>query len=115
MTELALDIQGLDVAIAGTPILRKVTLQLPQGSMAGLIGRNGAGKTTLMRAVMGLLPSRSATLACAGESMAQLPAHTRAEHGISYLPEDRRLIPSLTVEENILLCLLYTSPSPRDS
>ena len=59
MTGLALDIQGLDVAIAGTPILRNVSLKLPQGSMAGLIGRNGAGKTTLMRAVMGLLPSRA--------------------------------------------------------
>lgn len=103
MTGLALDIQGLDVAIAGTPILRNVSLKLSQGSMAGLIGRNGAGKTTLMRAVMGLLPSRSTALVCAGESLARLAPHTRAGRGISYLPEERRLIPALTVEENILL------------
>jgi branched-chain amino acid transport system ATP-binding protein len=103
MSNLALDIQGLDVAIGSTPILRNVHLALPQGSMAGLIGRNGAGKTTLMRAVMGLLPARAAAFVCAGESLTRLAAHARASRGISYMPEERRLIPALTVEENILL------------
>jgi branched-chain amino acid transport system ATP-binding protein len=99
----ALDIQSLNVAIEGIPILREVALEVPAGKMVGLIGRNGAGKTTLMRAIMGLLPSRAGRLAAAGEDLTKLPPHGLARLGISYLPEDRRLIPSLTVEENVLL------------
>lgn len=99
----ALDIQSLNVAIDGIPILRDVTLQVPAGRMVGLIGRNGAGKTTLMRAIMGLLPRRAASIAAAGEDLNRMPPHRLARLGISYMPEDRRLIPSLTVEENVLL------------
>ena len=70
--------------------------------MVGLVGRNGAGKTTLMRAVMGHLPPASRH-ACAstGEDLQQLPRHARAALGIGYMPEDRGLVPQLTVEENI--------------
>jgi branched-chain amino acid transport system ATP-binding protein len=103
MSAAALDIQGLNVFIDRIQILRDVNLQLPAGSMAGLIGRNGAGKTTLMRSVMGLLPSRAATFLAGGESLARVMSHGRASRGISYMPEDRRLIPTLTAEENILL------------
>lgn len=103
MTLVALDLKGLDVFIGGTQILRNVSLRIPAGAMVGLIGRNGAGKTTLMKSVMGLLPTKSTTLVCAGESLSRVAAHGRAARGISYMPEDRKLIPALTVEENILL------------
>lgn len=103
MTSLALNLKGLNVFIGGTHILRNVSLDIPAGSMVGLIGRNGAGKTTLMRSVMGLLPAKAGALACAGESLSRVAAHGRASRGISYMPEDRKLIPTLTVEENILL------------
>ena len=99
----AIDIQSLNVSIEGIPILREVSLAVPAGRMAGLIGRNGAGKTTLMRAIMGLLPSRAGRLSAVGEDLTSLPPHRLARLGISYMPEDRRLIPSLTVEENVLL------------
>lgn len=99
----ALSIRSLNVAIERIPILRDVNLEIPAGSMAGLIGRNGAGKTTLMRAIMGLLPTHSEQLAVAGEELGRVPPQGRAKRGISYMPEDRRLIPALTVEENILL------------
>ena len=99
----ALDIQSLNVAIDSIPILRDVAIKVPAGKMVGLIGRNGAGKTTLMRAIMGLLPSRAGRLAAAGADLTNLPPHRLARLGISYMPEDRRLIPSLTVEENVLL------------
>jgi branched-chain amino acid transport system ATP-binding protein len=99
----ALSIRSLNVAIDRIPILREVCLEIPAGRMAGLIGRNGAGKTTLMRAIMGLLPAVSEQLAVAGEELGHVPPQGRAKRGISYMPEDRRLIPALTVEENILL------------
>lgn len=101
--QTALDIRALNVAIEGIPILRDVALQVPAGRMVGLIGRNGAGKTTLMRAIMGLLPRTAAQMQGLGHDLLGLPGHRLAGLGISYMPEDRRLIPSLTVEENVLL------------
>ena len=97
-----LKISQLDVSIGSVAILRGVSLELPTGVMAGLIGRNGAGKTTLMRSVMGLLKSRAGRVEFDGADLGHIPAHRRAHAGIGYMPEDRRLIPELTVEENIL-------------
>src|SRR4051794_35149581 len=84
-------------------ILRDVSLQVPGGSMVGLIGRNGAGKTTLMKAVMGLLKASGGHVAWEGRDLLKIPTHERARLGIGYMPEDRRLIPDLTIEENILV------------
>ena len=75
----------------------------PTGSMTGLIGRNGAGKTTLMKTVMGLLKPGAGAVRFDGRDLAAVPTYARARLGIGYMPEDRRLIPDLTVEENILL------------
>jgi branched-chain amino acid transport system ATP-binding protein len=98
-----LSIQGLNVSIAAVHILRGVSLELPAGSMTGLIGRNGAGKTTLMKTVMGLLKAGSGAVRFEDVDLLAAPTHTRARLGIGYMPEDRRLIPDLTVEENILV------------
>jgi branched-chain amino acid transport system ATP-binding protein len=98
-----LTVEKLDVAIGGVPILRGVSLAVPAGRMCGLIGRNGAGKTTLIRSVMGLLPARGGRIVAADTELAGAPAHRRAALGIGYMPEDRRLIPDFTVEENLLL------------
>jgi branched-chain amino acid transport system ATP-binding protein len=98
-----LRISGLNVSIGSVGILRDVAMELPSGMMAGLIGRNGAGKTTLMRGIMGLLPARGGTIDFDGEVLTRLAPHARTRLGIGYLPEDRRLVPALTVEENILV------------
>ena len=98
-----LRISGLYVSIASVGILRDVALELPSGVMAGLIGRNGAGKTTLMRSIMGLLPARGGTIDFDGDVLTRIAPHARTRLGIGYLPEDRRLVPALSVEENILV------------
>ena len=98
-----LRIDGLDVSIGSVGILRNVSLSVPSGRFAGLIGRNGAGKTTLMRSIMGILPCRSGAITFDDTTLTTLPTHGRARLGIGYMPEDRRLIPALTVEENVLL------------
>ena len=98
-----LSVSGLDVRIGATPILRGVRLSVPSGSMCGLIGRNGAGKTTLMRAVMGALPVRRGAMELGDVDLTATPAHGRARLGVGFMPEDRRLVPELTAEENILL------------
>ena len=98
-----LTIEGLEVSIQSVKILRGVSLRVGTGQIAGLIGRNGAGKTTLLRAVMGLLPWRRGSISFEGRSLSGLPAHARTRLGIGYMPEDRRLIPELSAEENVLL------------
>jgi branched-chain amino acid transport system ATP-binding protein len=98
-----LSIANLDVSIASVRILRGVSLELPAGSMTGLIGRNGAGKTTLIKTVMGLLKAGNGSVRFEDHDLLAVPTHARARLGIGYMPEDRRLIPDLTVEENILL------------
>ena len=98
-----LRLTGLDVAIGTVQVLRGISLEVPSGAMAGLIGRNGAGKTTLMRSIMGLLAPAAGSIEFEGSDLAAMPTHSRTSLGIGYMPEDRRLIPDLTVEENLLL------------
>lgn len=98
-----LKISELHVSIGSVAILRGVNLELATGQVAGLIGRNGAGKTTLMRSIMGLLSPRQGCIEFDGTDLRRMPAHHRASAGIGYMPEDRRLIPELTVKENILM------------
>jgi branched-chain amino acid transport system ATP-binding protein len=111
-----LHVSGLDVSIASVSILRGVTMDVPSGKFVGLIGRNGAGKTTLMRSIMGILPARQGSISFDGTQLDKTPAHQRARSGMGYMPEDRRLVPSLSVEENVLIpawCAGVVAPRER--
>jgi branched-chain amino acid transport system ATP-binding protein len=101
---------GARVAIQNVEVLRDFSIRIEGGAMVGLIGRNGAGKTTVMRTIMGHLPLLAGQLRFEGRDLSALPAHARAGMGIGYMPEDRGLVPELTVEENICLPL-WTQPS----
>ena len=96
-------IEGLDVSIGAVSILRNVDMDLPSGKFTGLVGRNGAGKTTLMRAIMGILPARNGSIHFDARTLDTTATHLRARAGIGYMPEDRRLVPHLSVEENVLM------------
>lgn len=96
-------VEALEVAIGQVPILRGVDLAVPGGAMCGLIGRNGAGKTTLLRAAMGLLPVQAGRVLFEDDDMTGKPGFARARRGIGYMPEDRKLVPALTAEENVML------------
>ena len=98
-----LEIERLEVAIQSVAVLRGVSLAVKAGEMVGLVGRNGAGKTTSLRAVMGLVAPTAGDIRFAGAHLMQYPTHERTRLGIGYMPEDRRLVPQLSVEENILL------------
>lgn len=98
-----IEIRNIEVLIKSIEILRGVSLTLAPGEMVGLVGRNGAGKTTTIRALMGLAPLKSGEIRFEGRGINDLKPHQRAALGIGYLPEDRRLVPLLTVEENILV------------
>jgi branched-chain amino acid transport system ATP-binding protein len=98
-----LKIDSIQVTIASVQALRGFSLELAPGSMVSLVGRNGAGKTSLMRTVMGHLSPSGGSVSFDGRDLARLPRHGRAALGIGYMPEDRGLVPELTVEENILV------------
>lgn len=98
-----LRLENVSVSIGPVAILRGVSLGVGAGEFAGLIGRNGAGKTTLLRTVMGLLPVAGGSLSYEERPLAELPTHRRISLGMGYMPEDRRLVPALSVEENVLL------------
>lgn len=98
-----LQVKGINVAIEAVEILRGFSIDVPTGQMVGLIGRNGAGKTSLMRSIMGHLALKSGSITLDGRDLGGMPRHLRAGLGIGYMPEDRGLVPELTVEENILV------------
>lgn len=98
-----LKVDNINVSIGAVDILREVSIDLGTGSMVGLVGRNGAGKTTLIKSIMGLLKPKSGRIDFDGIDLAATPVNHRNRLGIGYMPEDRRLIPDLTVEENILV------------
>lgn len=98
-----LQISNMTVGLGGVVVLHEVSLAVEARSMAGLIGRNGAGKTTLLRAAMGLLPTVGGAVAIDGLDLTGQPAHRRAPLAVGYMPEDRRLAPQLSAEDNIMI------------
>jgi branched-chain amino acid transport system ATP-binding protein len=78
-----------------------VSLEVPQGEAVGVIGPNGAGKTTLMRVISGLVPLTSGAMTFEGRPVGGLPAHHMVREGIAHVPENRRLFPRLSVEDNL--------------
>jgi branched-chain amino acid transport system ATP-binding protein len=100
---MSLALDAVDVDIGAISIIRGAAIALQPGTMVGLIGRNGAGKTTLLRSIMGFLPPRRGSIRFKETELTRLDPYERARRGIGYMPEDRRLVPDFTVEDNILL------------
>lgn len=100
---MILELDQVVVDIQKTPVLRGLSLAIDDGEFVGLVGRNGAGKTTTLRTVMGLIQPVSGTVKLFDRDATNVESFSRPALGIGYMPEDRRLVPQLTVEENILL------------
>jgi branched-chain amino acid transport system ATP-binding protein len=101
-----LAIQDLHAYYGEAHILQGVSLAVNPGEVVTLIGRNGAGKTTTLRSVMGIVAPRGGHITFDGRELAGLPTHTIAQRGVAYVPEERRILPNLSVEENLRLGLL---------
>jgi branched-chain amino acid transport system ATP-binding protein len=103
VSEPFLEVDAIDVFYGDIQVLYGLSLEVREGEIVTLLGSNGAGKTTTLRAVSGLLPSRSGDIRFRGRSLLPVPASARSELGISLVPEGRELWPQLTVRENLEL------------
>lgn len=96
-----LKIQDAEIAYGQMEVIHKISLEIHKGELVSVIGANGAGKTTLIKAIMGLIKMKSGSLIFEGLDITNLPPWKRAELGIGYVPEGRRVFGDLTVEENL--------------
>jgi len=96
-----LTVEVIDTFYGEAQILHQVSLSVEKGEIVCLLGRNGAGKTTTLRSIMGLTPAREGRILFNGEEITKLMPHLIARKGIGWVPDNRRVFPTLTVERNL--------------
>ena len=112
MPEALLEVRSLDAHYGDFQALFSVSLAAAAGEVGAVIGANGAGKSTLLNSIAGLIRSRPAAILFRGEPIGHLPAHAVVARGIALVPEGRRLFPSLTLEENLVIGGQLARPGP---
>ena len=100
-----LEIRNLRAGYEQSSVLQGVSLTVPTGTVAALLGRNGMGKTTLCRALMGLIPVRAGSIRFNDDDLTGLPPHAIARRGVAYVPQGRGILARFTVQENLQLGL----------
>jgi branched-chain amino acid transport system ATP-binding protein len=108
-----LEVRELDVTYGEVPALQSVTVRVAEGESVAVLGANGAGKSTLLRAISGLLRPRRGDIRLDDTRLDQLPAYEIAALGIAHVPEGRRVLPDMTVEENLELGAYLPKPKTR--
>jgi branched-chain amino acid transport system ATP-binding protein len=101
-----LETKDLNAWYGASHTLHGVSISVAQGEVVALVGRNGAGKTTTIRSVMGLMSKTTGGMTFDGNDLTSMPAHDRFRLGLAYVPEERRIIPGLSVRENLQLGLV---------
>jgi branched-chain amino acid transport system ATP-binding protein len=112
MPEPLLEVRALDAYYGDLQALFGVSLAVARGEVVAVIGANGAGKSTLLGSVAGLIRARRDAIMFQGEPIGGLPAHAVVARGIALVPEGRRLFPSLSLEENLLIGGQLGRPGP---
>jgi branched-chain amino acid transport system ATP-binding protein len=108
-----LELEGVNGYYGKSHILHDVSLTVREDGITTLLGRNGAGKSTVIKSIMGLVTVRSGTITYKGEEITNSKVESRVKQRIGYIPEKRRILPNLTVEENLRLAQLSVE-DPRD-
>jgi branched-chain amino acid transport system ATP-binding protein len=101
-----LRVEGLNAWYDTSHVVQGLSFEVRPGEIVTLMGRNGAGKTSTLKAIMGLLSKRSGSVTFNGQEIGAQPAHRRYHGGLAYVPEDRRIVPGLSVRENLRLGLI---------
>jgi len=100
-----LSVSNLNQYYGGSHILRDLSFEVPPGKVTTLLGRNGVGKTTLLKALMGVIPTRSGQIVFNEKDITAHKPYERVRVGLGYVPQGRDIFPRLTVEENLLMGL----------
>jgi branched-chain amino acid transport system ATP-binding protein len=100
---MLLEIKDLNTFYEQSHILQGVSLGIDRGEIVCLLGRNGVGKTTTLKSVIGFVKLRSGQVLFKGQNVAGFPPHAIAKLGVGFVPEDRRIFPTLTVRENLIM------------
>jgi branched-chain amino acid transport system ATP-binding protein len=103
MSDVLLSVENLEAWYGDAKVLHGVSFSLKKGDVLALIGANGAGKSTLLKSICGLLTKKTGTISFNGKAIQTLTANDIVAEGIALVPEGRRLFPSLSVEENLIL------------
>lgn len=98
-----LEIADLHAWYGESHVLHGVNMTVGEGEMVTILGRNGVGKTTTLRTIMGILRERRGRIVLGGKDMMDVPLHRTAHYGIGFVPEERGIFSTLTVEENLML------------
>ena len=108
-----LEVRGLDVAYGEKPALRGVGMEVGEGESVSVLGANGAGKSTLLRTISGLQRPRQGSVSLDGRRLDELAPYEIAALGVAHVPEGRRVLPDMTVEENLELGAFLPKPRRR--
>ena len=100
---MTLELSAVDTFYGTSHVLQGIELSVQAGESVALLGRNGVGKTTTLRSIMGLTPARAGSIRFQGREIRGLPADAVARRGIAYVPDDHRIFPTLTSDENLEL------------
>ncbi|MBW6421888.1 ABC transporter ATP-binding protein [Rhizobium sp. XQZ8] len=98
-----LQVSNLNAWYGESHVLHGVNMTVGEGETITILGRNGVGKTTTLRTIVGIIRERKGEIRFAGKDMANVPLHKTAHHGIGFVPEERGIFSTLTVEENLML------------
>jgi branched-chain amino acid transport system ATP-binding protein len=109
----ALRLSDIDAFYGDSHVLQKVSFELGEGRLLGLLGRNGAGKSTCMNVSVGLLPPRGGSVEVFGSPVTRLPPEMIAARGVALVPQGRRVFKSLTVRENLMVAARGVIPGTR--
>jgi branched-chain amino acid transport system ATP-binding protein len=110
-----LRVEDLHAWYGPSHVLQSISLEVNRGEIVCMIGRNGAGKTTTLKTIMGLIDRRRGRVAFEGQEILGRPAHARFGLGLAYVPEERRIVPGLTVRENLRLGLIASPDRRREA
>ena len=100
---MLLEVKDLNTYYEQSHILQGISLRIEQGEIVCLLGRNGVGKSTTLKSIIGLVTPRSGEVLFKGQNVAGMPPHTIAKLGVGYVPEERRIFPTLSVRENLIM------------
>ncbi len=98
---MLLEVSNIDTYYGISHVLQSISLSVAEGEVVALLGRNGVGKTTTLRSIIGLTPPKRGSITFLGKEISGRPAYNIARQGVGYMPDDLRIFPDLTTDENL--------------